>query len=230
MSANDSSSNDEPQSESVNPAGSEGPGRSSHPHSSARLVWFGTITCMVAGAILLFEPFQEPPPQRPDAASEGPDLELENAMITQFRDSGRLKYRLRSPRIQHFEAQALTELARPDLELHSQPDPPWRMTARSGTINNAAVDGDSEEIVFLDQDVEMVQQHDDGREYRLLTPAITLYPDREYAETSQDVMITSHAGRTTAVGLKGNLDRGLLHLFSDAEQRVHTILLPDQFK
>ena len=151
-------------------------------------------------------------------------------MITQFRDTGRLKYLLRSPRIQHFEAQALTELAQPDLELHSQPDPPWRMTARSGTINNAVVDGEGEEIVFLDQDVQMEQRHEDGRAFKLRTPAITVYPDREYAETSQDVMITSHAGRTTAVGLKGNLDRGLLHLFSNAEQRVHTILLPDQFK
>jgi hypothetical protein len=43
-------------------------------------------------------------------------------------------------------------------------------------------------------------------------------------------MITTHAGRTRAVGLQGNLDQGLLKLFSNDEQRVHTVILADQFK
>ena len=76
----------------------------------------------------------------------------------------------------------------------------------------------------------MAQQFPDGRSFELRTPSITLYPDREYAETDQDVMITTHAGRTTAVGLQGNLNQGLLQLSSNDERRVHTILLPDQFK
>ena len=71
---------------------------------------------------------------------------------------------------------------------------------------------------------------DDGRRYDLRTPNITIYPDREYAETDQNVMITTHAGRTKAVGLQGSLDKGLLKMFSSDEQRVHTIILPHQFK
>lgn len=227
MPANDPSALEESVSESAARTNERDPRNRT---SSTSLVWLGTVTCIVVGAFLLLEPFEEAVLTPSDQTARGPDLELEDALITQFRNSGRLKYRLRSPRIQHFESQAVTELELPDLELYSQPDPPWRMTARTGTINNAAVASQGEEIVTLEQEVMMEQRFEDGRQFRLTTPDMTVYPDREYAETSRDVMITSHAGRTTAVGLKGNLDRGLLHLFSDAEQRVHTILLPDQFK
>ena len=105
------------------------------------------------------------------------------------------------------------------------------MTARRGAIRNAEqLEGQPEETVFLEEDVRMEQRYSDGRAFELRTPSVTVYPHREYAETDRDVMITTHAGRTYAVGLKGDLDRGLLELFSDVDQRVHTIVLPDQFK
>ena len=62
------------------------------------------------------------------------------------------------------------------------------------------------------------------------TPALYLYPDRQYAETDQDVIIDTDVGRTKAVGLQGDLQQGLLNLFSSADQRVHTIVLLGQFK
>jgi lipopolysaccharide export system protein LptC len=57
-----------------------------------------------------------------------------------------------------------------------------------------------------------------------------LYPARQYAETDQDVMIDSHIGRTTATGLEGDLQLGMLRFFSSRSARVHTVLLPEQFK
>jgi lipopolysaccharide export system protein LptC len=65
---------------------------------------------------------------------------------------------------------------------------------------------------------------------KLTTDALYVYPDRRYAETDRPVMIDTNSGRTTAVGLKGDLSRGLLQLFSAADAKVHTIVLPDQFK
>jgi LPS export ABC transporter protein LptC len=195
------------------------------------LLWFATLLLTIAGAVLLTEPFEQsldtPPPVEP----ENPDLKLEDAIITQFRDTGMLKYRLISPSISHFRSRAVTLLAKPDLSLHSEPDPPWRMTAARGTITNLeALEGRLEESVELEQDVRMSQKYPDGRAFELRTPSVTVYPDRQYARTSRNVMITTHAGRTHAVGLQGDLNRGLLQLFSDDDQRVHTILLPDQFK
>jgi lipopolysaccharide export system protein LptC len=208
-----------------------------------RLIWISTLLSIGLGSFLLFEPWSEeskPTPARSGPAE--PDLTLSEAVITSFRASGALKYVLRSPHIERFDAQDLTYLTEPDLEMHSAPDPPWRMTARRGTISNSKLTSGSttnssrkggsaqEEQVFLEQDVRMAQHYGDGRSFELRTSSITLYPDREYAETDQDVMITTHAGRTTAVGLHGNLDQGLLQLSSNDKRRVHTILLPDQFK
>ena len=128
---------------------------------------------------------------------------------------GSLRYLLRSPLIEHFQQQALTRLSEPDLEPHDAPDPPRRITARRGVIRNASEtrrNGDEE--VELQENVHMRQTYDDGRRYHLRTPSITIYPQREYAETDQNVMITTHAGRTKAVGLEGSLDKGLLKMFS----------------
>ena len=208
------------------------------PPRGIRLIWVSTLVSIGIGSFLLFELESEEPAPAP--ASDGPvepDLSLSEAVITSFRATGALKYVLRSPHIQRYDARDLTTLTDPELEMHSAPDPPWYVTARRGTISNSksssnpgGKDSSQEERIFLEQEVRMAQQFTDGRAFELRTPSITLYPDREYAETDRDVMITTHAGRTRAVGLHGNLNQGLFQLSSDDEQRVHTILLPEQFK
>jgi len=164
------------------------------------------------------------------AENAGPDLTISDAIITSFRETGELRYRLQSPQIEHFVPGDLTYLRLPDLMISRDPDPPWRITSARGTIRNTSGRDGAEEEVLLEEDVHMEQSFTDGRDYVLVTPAITVYPARQYAETTRDVMITTHAGRTRAVGLEGNLGQGLLKLFSNDEQRVHTVILPDQFK
>jgi lipopolysaccharide export system protein LptC len=203
------------------------------PLSTPRLVGIALAGSLVIGAAVFFQPTlpeatQQQPELRP---SQEPDLLIEDAVIRDYRETGALRYLLRSPLIEHFEGEALTHLREPDLLLHDPPEPPWQITARRGVIRNAAQGrrGVKEEVE-LKEDVQMLQVFDDGRRYDLRTPMITIYPDREYAETDQNVMITTHAGRTKAVGLEGSLGEGLLKMFSNDEQRVHTVILPHQFK
>jgi lipopolysaccharide export system protein LptC len=202
------------------------------PLSTARLIGIALAGSLVLGAALFFQPTLPDEAARPALApSEDPDLLIEDAVIRQYRQTGALRYLLRSPLIEHFEGNALTYLTEPDLTLHDAPEPPWQVTARQGVIRNASQGNTTgSEEVELSEDVQMLQVFPDGRRYDLRTPAITIYPDREYAETDQNVMITTHAGRTKAVGLQGSLDQGLLKMFSSDEQRVHTIILPHQFK
>ena len=202
------------------------------PLSTARLVGIALLGSLVIGAAVFFQPtLPEEESEPPLSASEEPDLLIEDAVIRQFRASGAIRYLLRSPLIEHFESDALTHLTDPDLMLHDEPEPPWRVTAERGVIRNAAQGNRAgEEEVELIDDVQMLQVFEDGRRYDLRTPQITIFPAREYAETDQNVMITTHAGRTKAVGLEGSLDKGLLKMFSSDEQRVHTVILPHQFK
>lgn len=200
--------------------------------SNARIIWLSITAVILAGVVLLMDPFQSQPQVTPTrTGASDPDLELEGAIITQFRKSGALKYRLESPRIRRFERELRTELELPDLVLHNDPDPPWHISAIRGLIRNRKNSaGSLEEEVYLEEHVVLTQDHPDGRRFRLDSPSLTLYPDRQYAETARDVIVDTHAGRTIAVGLKGDLEKGLFHLFSDVDQRVHTILQRDQFK
>ena len=202
------------------------------PLSTARLVGIALAGSLVIGAAVFFQPTLPEATQQPQLRpSQEPDLVIEDAVIRDYRETGALRYLLRSPLIEHFEADGLTHLTDPDLMLHDAPEPPWQVTARRGLIKNASLGGRAgNEQVELIEDVRMLQVFEDGRRYDLRTPMITIYPDREYAETDQNVMITTHAGRTKAVGLEGSLGDGLLKMFSDDKQRVHTVILPDQFK
>lgn len=206
---------------------------SPRPLSDFRLIGIAVLASLVVAAVLFFDPFAAAPEQAPQTANTeaGPDLELIDATISRYQQDGALKYELRAPLIEHFEGRTETGLTEPDLTLYSAPEPPWRMTAERGTILNASTVGSGgSEQVLLEDNVRMRQDYPDGRSFELRTPTITVHPDREYAETTQDVMITTHAGRTQAVGLEGNLREGKLQLFSTDEQRVHTVILPDQFK
>jgi lipopolysaccharide export system protein LptC len=202
------------------------------PLTNFHLLGIALLGSLLLAAAVFFQPSLPVEPDLPPPSGSGePDLLIEAAEIRQYRDTGALRYLLRAPLIEHFQAQALTLLSEPDLQLYDPPDPPWRVTARRGVIRNASEShqGRNEEVE-LKEDVQMLQVYGDGRRYDLRTPSITIYPEREYAETDQNVMITTHAGRTKAVGLNGSLNEGLLKMFSSDEQRVHTIILPDQFK
>ena len=57
-----------------------------------------------------------------------------------------------------------------------------------------------------------------------------IYPNRQFAETSQDVMIITNIGQTQAAGLSADLGSGLLKLTSNRQQRVRTTVMPNNFK
>ena len=152
-------------------------------------------------------------------------------VISEFHTDGSLKYQLAASQIRYFESQQVTRLTQPELVLFSESDPPWRIRAASGFMRpRESAQGDVEDEVLLRDKVQMEQQTPEGEMFSVVTSRLTLYPDRRYATSDQDVMIDTHVGRTQAVGVHGDLKQGTFELSSDARQRVHTILLPSQFK
>ncbi len=203
-------------------------------HRPMRSFW--SVLALVgvgSGAWFVFAQFDEDPgtSELPAELRDEPDLYIEEAVITQFREDGTLKYRLTSEQIRHFESDKMTRLHLPELDLYNADNPPWHLASVRGYIREGTTpSGETEEVVYLRESVTVRQQFEDGRYTTLHCSSLYLYPDRQYVETDQDVMIDTEVGRTRAVGLKANLERGLLRLSSTAEQRVHTIVLPGQFK
>jgi lipopolysaccharide export system protein LptC len=193
----------------------------------------GIAVVLALVATLLFIPRGDQNPRVQDLPEDllgEPDLHMRDALITQFTARGTMKYQLASRRIRHFESDELTRLTAPNLSLYSTSQPPWQVSSDHGYIRQSRAQRPPTEVVFLRENVQLKQEYDDGRHIRLNSPALYLYPDRQYAETDQDVIIETNVGRTKAVGLEGDLQSGLLNLFSSSEQRVHTIVLPNQFK
>jgi LPS export ABC transporter protein LptC len=195
--------------------------------------WVVCAGLMVMLVLMVFDSAEETADtQLPSELADAPNLLMATATILQYREDGTLNYRLAASQIRHFDTENVTRLR--DASLHlidSEGKAPWDIRARSGEIRqHLTPDQPPEEVVFLQDQVEMTQENPDGSFVRLQTPSIYYYSERQYAETAQNVMIDTDVGRTKAIGLQGELQQGLLRLFSSDEERVHTIVLPNQFR
>jgi LPS export ABC transporter protein LptC len=192
--------------------------------------WIALLVAALSLALLLGRPHPQDDAPVSIGRADEPDLDMGNAVIAQFNADGSLRYRLRCTQIRHFEGEATTRLEEPALEFSRAPQPSWWVTARSGYISYRSGPADRpEEVVFLSDDVRF-ERREDARFIEITTKALYVYPGRRFAETDQAVMIATHAGSTTAAGLSGDLEAGRVRLSSRKNERVHTIVLPGQFK
>ena len=196
---------------------------------------------LVAGALLAvgmlllafyFAPWRGAvaPRQPPPELREVPDLHLQEAVIDQYRDDGALRYRLAAQRTLHFEDSRFTRVERPDLTLYSPPQPPWRVLAKQGLVQQRrGGDGQLAETIVLREDVVLRQVRGEADATTIRTSQLRLHPERRHAETERSVIIESHAGRTAAQGLEADLESRFLRLKSNADGPVHTIIPPQLF-
>jgi lipopolysaccharide export system protein LptC len=191
------------------------------------------VLMLGVAAVALFVIDRRNPPPVPalpeDVGTREPDFRMEGADVSQYRTDGTLQYRLQAGQVQHFQQAAITRLTGPHLTLFDPLHPPWRASARRGTLRRPPA-GAPEEVVDLEEAVTLEQNGPDGNFLRLTTSAMRVYPRRQYAESEQDVMIDSLVGRTTAAGLEGELQIGILNLFSRGDEPVRTVLEPAHFK
>ena len=159
------------------------------------------------------------------------DVYGETINFTQLKPDGRVHYKLQAQTITQYEDDQLSYLEEPRLHLTSADAAPWDIQAKLGKIEQrGTADGQLEDVVFLTEDVVMVQSDPNNGLTTLRSAAFQIYPDREFAETDQNVMIDTQVGRTMAGGMQTDMATGLLILRSSPTQRVHTIILPEQFK
>ena len=190
-----------------------------------------TFVAVLLVAVMALRERSEPGTELPPELAEQPDLYMQGSTITQFDADGSVRYRLMADQIRHFTRDDTTRLETPELTVHRPDEPPWSVRANHGYLRPRGLPGKArEEVVYLREDVVLEQRNDDKHRVKLTTEALYVYPERRFAETDRAVMIETDAGRTTAVGLAGNLGTGLLQLSSNDSQRVHTIVLPNQFK
>ncbi len=182
------------------------------------------ILILVIGTNLIVDKSDKSLTSEPVAKND-PDLYMLNATITRFNESGGIQNKIVADRFTHFPLTDVTALISPNIRLFPTKDEkPWDIQAKKGRLLSES--HYREQIVELWEDVLAVQQNDDGSFINIQTQSLTVYPDREFAETDQKVYIDDNTGRTTASGMKAYFEEGRFIFFSSPTERVHTIYLP----
>lgn len=138
--------------------------------------------------------------------SDRPDFFMENARILTLDSAGRPHHELHGDSARYYQQQDITRIEQPTLTFTRRPDEqPWQLTARHALVSNKG-----QQVELLEQ--VRLQQPGSGRQ--LLTEALTLYPQRDYAETRHSVRLEAPRQVTTAEGMQIYLEEGRLELLS----------------
>jgi lipopolysaccharide export system protein LptC len=155
-----------------------------------------------------------------------PDLYMLNATINHFGPEGELQHQINAQRFTHFPMTDVTTMQLPALALgRTRDSDPWEITSSEGRILPSS--NYREEVVELWSNV-LASQSGKGNQFVAFeTSSLTVYPERDYAETDEPVFIKNESGRTTAAAMKAFLNTGKFMFYSTPTHRVTTIFLPD---
>lgn len=154
-----------------------------------------------------------------------PDQYLVNADVTQFNQTGNVAHELTATRMTHFPLTDVTTLKAPNLKLYSEPETaPWDIVAKNGRLLPKSPLRD--ESVELWDSVVAKRKRADGSFINITSQSLTVFPKKNYAETTDKVFIDNNSGQTSAGAMKAFLDSGRYEFFSRHGQRVDTLLVP----
>ena len=134
----------------------------------------------------------------PEARSDGklrhdPDTIVENFEVRRYDAQGALQHTLSAERMVHYPDDDTAEVFAPRLTLHRSP--PTKISARSAYIASRG-----ERIELLDE-VRITRGGKAGKpETVLATTHMDVWPEKEFAKTTEAVTITQGASRLTGAG------------------------------
>lgn len=143
-------------------------------------------------------------------AAEGAiDFYVENARTVQFQPDGKLHYKLTAERVEHLRSSDITLLNQPDLLLYRGGTYPWHVQSSRGEVSPGGA-----QVDLIDA-VRVARTDAKGRPTLLTTSRLSVFPEREYAETAQPVRIEAANGITTATGMQAYLNESRMLLKSN---------------
>lgn len=150
--------------------------------------------------------------QQPAASSaEQPavDFYVLNSRTVQFQEDGSRHYEMTADKVEHIKASDISLLTRPELQAYNGGELPWHVQSERGEVGPQGA-----EVELIDK-VRVARTDAKGRPTILTTERLTLFPEKDYAETGQPVRIEAANGVTTATGMKAYLNEGRMLLLSN---------------
>jgi lipopolysaccharide export system protein LptC len=137
------------------------------------------------------------------------DYYATNARAKQFLPDGGVQYEMTADRVDHMRASEVTLLTKPDMQLYRGTVYPWHVQSERGEVNP-----DGTEVELIDN-VRVARTDQKNRATVIATSRMTVFPQKQYAQTEQNVRIEGAGGVSTAKGMKAYLNDSKINLLSN---------------
>ncbi|MGE7993085.1 LPS export ABC transporter periplasmic protein LptC [Pseudomonas sp. NPDC089554] len=132
-----------------------------------------------------------------------------NAHSVQFLPDGKLQYEMTADKVEHMKVSEVTLVTKPDLHMYRGTQYPWHVQSARAEVNP-----DGTEVELID-DVRVTRTDEKQRNTLITTTRMTVFPQKQYAQTEQAVRIDGAGGTTTGKGMKAYLKDGRMDLLSN---------------
>lgn len=136
------------------------------------------------------------------------DFFLENFRLSQYGETGRLRYQINGQRLEHFPADDSTFISRPSMVFHNDNGPTWNITAASAEAGSEELDE-----VRLSGNVKIVSDATAGNPpVRVTTANLLLKPKMELVQSEETITLTRPGAVLVAQSLEADLEQGRFEL------------------
>ena len=132
-----------------------------------------------------------------------------NTRSLQYLPDGKLQYEMTADKVEHLKASEVTLLTTPDLQMYRGTAYPWHVQSERGEVNP-----DGTEVELIDS-VRVARTDEKDRTTIITSTRMTVFPQKQYAQTERDVRIDGAGGVTTGKGMKAYLKDGRIDLLSN---------------
>ncbi|MGM7284787.1 LPS export ABC transporter periplasmic protein LptC [Pseudomonas guariconensis] len=132
-----------------------------------------------------------------------------NAHSVQYLPDGKVQYEMTADKVEHLKSSEITLVTTPDLHMYRGTQYPWHVQSVRAEVNP-----DGSEVELIDK-VRVARTDEKQRETIITTTRMTVFPQKQYAQTEQAVRIDGAGGTTTGKGMKVYLKDGRMDLLSN---------------
>lgn len=173
------------------------------------LLWLIVIALTVAGGMVIINTVQPDNTIKP--AKHEPDAFMTQLNYQAFNKKGKLQVHLKAPEMSHYPLDNSSQFLKPNVVMYTDGGIPWHVSADHGRSKQGS------KKIYLWGHVVIHQPNRPGLpETTITTSQMTVYPDKQYAETNKDVVITRPGSKTSATGLQADFKTGIFKLLSNS--------------
>ncbi|MCK5662466.1 MAG: LPS export ABC transporter periplasmic protein LptC [Thiotrichaceae bacterium] len=149
-----------------------------------------------------------------DSSLKIADAFFNTVEIISFGEAGVPKSKIIGDHIYHYPDKEDSEITTPKITLFRDIGPPVYVTADHGWVNKEGT-----RLILKGHTLIKREKSETNQFSQLESPELTIWPNRDYAETDKAVKITTDTTIATGIGMKAYLDKEYYYLLNNVKSR-----------